>query len=73
MLLSADCGVSGFPFYHLFYTASHGILVKVLLLILLLTAWDGRVYGLQGCGSAWTGSVLLHRDFPEPLSVLLSL
>lgn len=55
MLLSADCGISGFPFYHFFHTASHGILVNVLLLILFLAAWDGHVDGLQGCQECLDG------------------
>lgn len=47
--------MNGFPFYHLFYTASHGILVNVLLLIFFLTAWDGYVDGLQGCQECLDG------------------
>lgn len=45
--------MSGFPFYHLFYTASHGILVNIL--IIFLTEWKGGVDGLQGCQECLDG------------------
>lgn len=62
MFLSADCGISKFPFYHLFYTASHGILVNVLLLILFLTAGMGVWMVCRAARSAWIGFGLLERD-----------
>lgn len=69
MFLSADCGINGFSFYHLFYTASHGILVNVLLLILFLTAWDGCVDGLQGCQESLDGLWAAgERLAPEPVA-----